>query len=255
MNAETTKSGGLGHGWRLALSALERYGVVIAFVALFGYNAITQSDTFLKPENLRNLLNQNAAIGVIAVGMTLVIIAGGIDLSVGAVMAFGAAVGMLTMNALFEGGGNEVIAVIVGLATGIALGAACGLLNGLLVTIGRIPAFIVTLAGLIGFRSVTLAIAEGGEIRAANGLTALQTLGRGGLEIPGVVDFYGQPVVFYWNILIFFAVVIAGQLLLSRTRMGRHFIAVGSNETAARYSGISSRHRTKNRELVGNRRF
>ena len=83
---------------------LERFGVVIAFIALFAYNAITQPDTFLKPENLRNLLNQNADIGVIAVGMTLVIIAGGIDLSVGAVMAFGAAVGMLTMNALFEGG-------------------------------------------------------------------------------------------------------------------------------------------------------
>ncbi len=253
MSDGTVNRSKVAEGWRLALAGLERFGVVIAFIALFGYNAITQSETFLKPENLRNLLNQNADIGVIAVGMTIVIIAGGIDLSVGAVMAFGAAVGMITMNALFDGGGvNEVLAVIVGLATGIGLGAACGLLNGLLVTIGRIPAFIVTLAGLIGFRSVTLAIAEGGEIRAADGLTALQTFGRGGLEIPGVLDYYGQPVVFYWNILIFFAVVIAGQLLLSRTRLGRHFIAVGSNETAARYSGIAvNRVRTWSYVLVG----
>jgi ribose transport system permease protein len=252
MSAGTNTQVGAARGWRLALSALERFGVVIAFVALFAYNAITQPDTFLKPENLRNLLNQNADIGVIAVGMTLVIIAGGIDLSVGAVMAFAAAVGMLTMNALFEGGSNETFSVVVGLATGIGLGAACGLLNGLLVTMGRIPAFIVTLAGLIGFRSVTLAIAEGGEIRAADGLTALQSFGRGGIDIPGVVDFYNQPVVFYWNILIFFAVVITGQLLLSRTRMGRHFIAVGSNEVAARYSGIPvNRVRTWSYVIVG----
>ena len=189
-----TDGGHVNTTWKLGLSTLERFGVVIAFIALFAYNAITQPETFLKPENLRNLLNQNADIGVIAVGMTLVIIAGGIDLSVGAVMAFAAAVGMITMNSLFEGSMNETLAVIIGLATGIGLGAACGLLNGLLVTIGRIPAFIVTLAGLIGFRSVTLAIAEGGEIRAADGLTALQTFGRGGLEIPGVLDYYDQPV-------------------------------------------------------------
>ena len=68
------------------------------FVGLFVFNAVWLGDDFLKPENLRNLLNQNAAVGVVAVGMTLVIIAGGIDLSVGAVMAFAAAVGMLTMN-------------------------------------------------------------------------------------------------------------------------------------------------------------
>ncbi len=66
MSERTGTQGGLGHGWRLALSTLERFGVVIAFVALFAYNAITQPDTFLKPENLRNLLNQNADIGVIA---------------------------------------------------------------------------------------------------------------------------------------------------------------------------------------------
>ncbi|MDC0429215.1 ABC transporter permease [Phycisphaerales bacterium] len=247
-----TDGGHVNTTWKLGLSTLERFGVVIAFIALFAYNAITQPETFLKPENLRNLLNQNADIGVIAVGMTLVIIAGGIDLSVGAVMAFAAAVGMITMNSLFEGSMNETLAVIIGLATGIGLGAACGLLNGLLVTIGRIPAFIVTLAGLIGFRSVTLAIAEGGEIRAADKLNALQTFGRDGFKIPGVLDYYDQPVVFYWNILIFFAVVIAGQLLLSRTRLGRHFIAVGSNEIAAKYSGIAvNRVRTWSYVLVG----
>ena len=111
----------------------------------------------------------------------------------------------------------------------------------------------MTLAGLIGFRSVTLAIAEGGEIRAADGLTALCRPSAGvGSTIPGVVDYYNQPVVFYWNILIFFAVVIAGQLLLSRTRMGRHLIAVGSNEVAARYSGIPvNRVRTWSYVIVG----
>ena len=87
-----TDGGHVNTTWKLGLSTLERFGVVLAFIALFAYNAITQPETFLKPENLRNLLNQNADIGVIAVGMTLVIITAGIDLSVGSVMALASAV-------------------------------------------------------------------------------------------------------------------------------------------------------------------
>ena len=228
------------------LDLLQNWGVLFAFVGLFVFNAIWQGDTFLKPENLRNLLNQNAAIGVVAVGMTLVIIAGGIDLSVGAVMAFAAAVAMIAMNALVPAATPEAsdpavsqaLVAVVGVAAALGVGVGCGLINGLLVTIGRIPAFIATLAGLIGFRSITLALAEGGEIRADPAITVVQAFGRDGLVIPGVVNQYDKPVVFYWSIIVFLVVVVLGQLLLSFTRLGRHFVAVGSNELAARYSGI-----------------
>lgn len=228
-----------GAGLRM-LDFLERYGVLVAFALLFAFNAIWQGEVFLKPESLRNLLNQNAATGIVAVGMTLVIIAGGIDLSVGAVMAFAAAVAMLSINGLIGPGGEgmgEAGAVWIGLATGLAVGAGCGAINGLMITVGRIPAFIATLAGLVGYRSVTLALAKGGEIRSASG-EFLQSLGRGGVPVPGVAVGSGQPLILPWSVVVLFAVVIAGQVLLSRTRLGRHLVAVGSNELAARYSGI-----------------
>lgn len=220
---------------------LERYGVLVAFVLLFAVNAVWQGEVFLKPESLRNLLNQNAAIGIVAVGMTLVIIAGGIDLSVGAVLAFSSAVGVLLLNRLVgeEGGGfSETAAVWIGLGTGVLVGAGCGLLNGALVVLGRIPPFIATLAGLVGFRSVALALAEGGEIRASGG-EVLQSIGRGGVPLPGVETANGRPIIVFWSILLLVATTILGQLLLSRTRLGRHLVAVGSNEVAARYSGIA----------------
>ncbi|MEE2971948.1 MAG: ABC transporter permease [Planctomycetota bacterium] len=222
----------------IALDLLQQYGVLIAFAGLFLFNSIWLGDDFLKPENLRNLLNQNAAVGIVAVGMTLVIIAGGIDLSVGAVMAFAAAVGMLTMNRLAGPESSQLVAAFAGLFAAVGVGIGCGLLNGLMVTVGKIPAFIATLAGLIGFRSITLALAEGGEIRADSAVTVVQDFGRDGFSIPGVVNAYDKPVVFYWTIIVFLAVVVVGQLLLSFTRLGRHFVAVGSNELAARYSGI-----------------
>jgi ribose transport system permease protein len=224
------------------LDLLQQYGVLVAFVGLFAFNAIWQNDVFLKPENLRNLLNQNAAVGIVAVGMTLVIVAGGIDLSVGAVMALAAAVGMLAMNDLRDmvdaEGAGQFVPLLAGFASAIGVGLACGALNGGLVTLGRIPAFIATLAGLIGFRSITLALAQSGEITADQAITAGQAIGRDGLAIPGVVNAYDKPVVFYWTILLFLVVGALGQLTLSRTRLGRHLVAVGSNELAARYSGV-----------------
>ncbi len=242
------------------LDLLQNWGVLIAFVGLFVFNAIWQGDTFLKPENIRNLLNQNAAIGVVAVGMTIVIIAGGIDLSVGAVMAFSAAVAMIAMNGVvqqFADGTSDpttvqILVAIAGCATALCIGVGCGLLNGLLVTIGRIPAFIATLAGLIGFRSITLALAEGGEIRADPAITIVQAFGREGITIPGLLNQYDKPIVFQWAILVLLATVVVGQLLLSYTRLGRHFVAIGSNELAARYSGVPvTRVRTWSYVLVG----
>jgi len=219
----------------------ERYGVIVAFLVLLVWNAVFAESAadFRRPENLRNILNQNAATGIVAVGMTLVIVAGGIDLAVGSVMALCGAVALVVANALALRGFGETSCVIAGLLAGLATGIACGTVNGLLVTLGRLPAFIATLGGLVGYRSITLALADAGEIRAAK-TDLLGAIGRGGIPvIPSTWMESGRTLTFTWNIILFFVVAIVGQVLLSRTRYGRHLVAVGGNETAARYSAVA----------------
>ncbi len=218
----------------------ERYGALVALLLLFGWNALFAENAavFRKPENLRNILNQNAATGIVAVGMTLVIVAGGIDLAVGSVMALAAAVALLAINAGIAAGLSEGVAVAGGLGIGLLTGLACGIVNGLLVTVGRLPAFIATLGGLVAYRSITLALADAGEIRS-DSQEVLSSIGRGGVPvIPGTWLESGRTLTFTWNIVLFFLVAALGSILLARTRYGRHLVAVGGNETAARYSAI-----------------
>lgn len=226
-------------GRRIA-DALERHGVLLALGLLIVWSAFFSegAETFRRPENLRNILNQNAATGVVAVGMTLVIVGGGIDLAVGSVMALAAAVAVMTTNALLASGMGEATAVWLGLGAGLATGGACGCVNGLLVTLGRLPSFIATLGGLVAYRSITLALADAGEIRSSS-QSVLQSLGRGGVPLlPGSWLESGRPLMVTWNILIFLLVAVLGQVALARTRFGRHLVAVGGNEVAARYSAI-----------------
>jgi ribose transport system permease protein len=231
-----------------AQDLLERYGVLVAFAVLFLWNALFADNAadFRTPENLRNILNQNATTGIVAVGMTLVIVAGGIDLSVGSIMALSGAVCLLVVNALLtvEPGQTALVgegmAVAIGLAAGLGAGLLCGGLNGVLVTLGRIPAFIATLGGFSAYRSITLALAEGGELRSASA-SVLNSLGRGGVPVlpAGVLGQDTRPFTITWNILLFLTVATIGHLLLARSRFGRHVVAVGGNETAARYSAIA----------------
>jgi ribose transport system permease protein len=232
---------GIAATFSLVTFLLERFGVIIAFVVLFGWNALLAENaaTFRSPENLRNMLNQNAATGIVAVGMTLVIVIGGIDLSVGSIMALAGAAGLLLMNSLLESGLSEWAAVVTAGGLAIGIGAACGALNGLLITIGRLPAFIATLGGLSAFRSITLAYANGGEVRADR-TEVLTLIGRGGVPIlPGKWLESGVPLLLYWNVILFLVIAVVGEVVLSRTRFGRHLVAVGGNELAARYSAIS----------------
>jgi len=155
------------------------------------------------------------------------------------VMALCGAVALVVANALALRGFGETSCVIAGLFAGLATGIACGTVNGLLVTLGRLPAFIATLGGLVGYRSITLALADAGEIRAAK-TDLLGAIGRGGIPvIPSTWMESGRTLTFTWNIILFFVVAIVGQVLLSRTRYGRHLVAVGGNETAARYSAVA----------------
>lgn len=220
---------------------LQRYGVIAAFIALVAWNAglAENAEIFRRPENVRNILNQNAAMGIVAVGMTLVIVAGGIDLAVGSVVALAGTVALLVANVLVGREFAEPLAIAIGFAAGLGTGLLCGALNGALVTVGRIPPFIATLGGLVGYRSIALALADAGEIRAAK-TGVLESVGRGGIPaVPGDWLASGRPLVLFWNIVVFLLVAIVGQIVLSRTRYGRHLIAVGGNEIAARYSGIA----------------
>lgn len=231
---------------------LERWGVVVAFVLLFGASFWNQGFDFLNAENIRALLNSNAPVGILAVGMTLVIVSAGIDLSVGSMVVLSAAIGLTCVNRLIGNEWSEAGAVWMGVATTLLVGLAAGALNGALVVFGRIAPFIATLGGLAAYRSMALAIAEAGEIRSKSD-TLFRRFGREGIPLGwesqsvdgaepvfrGLLNSAGKPLTLPYSVLVFFAVAIIAQWFLSRSRFGRHLVAVGANETAARYAGIS----------------
>ncbi|MBS1724152.1 MAG: ABC transporter permease [Armatimonadetes bacterium] len=217
---------------------MQRNGVVVAFVLLFAVNAIWQHEVFLQPENLKNLLNQNVAVGIIAVGMTIVIATGGIDLSVGSGMALAAGLGVWMLNKSM--GGGEGAAAGYAVLTCLLTGGILGALNGFLVAYGKIAPFVATLVGLVGFRSLVLALAEGGEIRSSSA-TIYPGLGKDGIPLPFLQVGGGQPLVITWGIVLFFLAAGFASLLVNRSTFGRNVLAVGSNETAAFYAGVDTR--------------
>ncbi len=216
---------------------LQRWGVIVAFGILFAVSSWRQGFDFCNAENFRALLNSNAPVGILAIGMTLVIISGGIDLSVGSMVVLAAAMGITAMNALIDGSTSELNAVLIGGVATVLAGVAAGSINGVLIVFGRIAPFIATLGGLAAFRSMSLAIADAGEIRSSSA-TLFSALGRGGVPLPGLENAAGKPLTLSYSTVIFFALAAAAQWMLSRARLGRHIIAVGANETAARYAGL-----------------
>lgn len=201
----------------------DRYAAVAALAALVIVSSLL-SPYFLTPQNLLNILRQVSYTGIIALGMTFVIIAGGIDLSVGSVAAFVGSLAVLSLNASVEAGAAQWIAVTVAIAVAIGSGGVCGLANGLLVTKGRIAPFIVTLGTMAIFRSLSLYMADAGEFRSAS--QAFGDLGSAavaGLPFPAL------------SLLILAAAL---SFALKSTRYGRYVRAVGSNARVARYSAI-----------------
>jgi len=205
---------------------LKLYGPFLALAALILLGTLV-NPVFLSPGNIVNVLTRTAFIGIIAIGATFVITAGAIDLSVGSMAALAAGVSIMTMNALAPQLGSEVAVVLVGVAVSLGLCAAAGLVNGLLVTKGRIEAFIVTLGTMGIFRSLVTYFADGGTLSLAS---PIRTVYR--------PVYYGGIAGISYPILAFGAAALAGALLLYRTRFGRYCAAIGSNEEVARYSSI-----------------
>jgi ribose/xylose/arabinose/galactoside ABC-type transport system permease subunit len=181
------------------------------------------SPYFLTVSNLLNVLEQTAINAVIAVGMTFVIVSGGIDLSVGSMVAFA---GVLLASAL-----QAPLPVGVAIAAGVVAGAACGAVNGLLITLGRLPPFIATLGMMSVARGAALVFTSG---RPVSGFEAefrsLATARVMGIPAP---------------VLVAAAVYVIAHVLLTRTRFGRYVYAIGGNEEATRLSGVAVRfHKT-----------
>lgn len=199
---------------RLRLTTLRDYGIVTAFLALFIALSFA-SDAFLSKANLLNILAQTAPIGIIACGSTLVIIAGGFDLSVGAIFAIAGVVAAKVANSVDP---------IVGLAAGVVAGLLIGVINGGLVTVLRINTFIATLASGFVIRGVATLITGGFLISVT--AESFSTIGRE--EILDVKI----------SVYIFLAIIALTWFLLTRTAFGRYIFAVGGNPEAARLSGI-----------------
>ncbi|MTE17850.1 ABC transporter permease [Streptomyces sp. TRM43335] len=203
------------------LHHLSLFGVLAVLVAV---GAVTVPEQFLSTGNLQLVLTQASVIGVVTVGVTFVIIGGGIDLSVGAIVALASVWATTVATQEFGLGGMLLCALLVGLG--------CGLVNGVLVAYGPMVPFIATLAMLASARGLALQISDG-KTQVVE-VDAVLELGLRDAYVLGV-----PPLV-----LIFAAVTLAGWLLLGRTTFGRRTVAVGGNAEAARLAGIDvRRHR------------
>ncbi|WP_435839988.1 ABC transporter permease [Streptomyces chilikensis] len=203
---------------RLDVRTLSLLGVLAALVVAGG---VTRPEAFLDVDNLRLVLTQASVIGVVTVGMTFVITAGGIDLSVGAIVALASVWATTVATQEFGFAGILFTSVVVGLG--------CGLVNGALIAYGAMVPFIATLAMFASARGLALLITEGRTQRVT--VDGVLDLGSRDAYVLGV-----PPLV-----LVFAAVTVVGWLLLNRTTFGRRTVAVGGNAEAARLAGIDVR--------------
>ena len=191
------------------------YGALAALVLLLVVN-IAFTPGFAAIDNFRNLLVQVTPTMLVAIGMTFVISTGGIDLSVGSVMAIASAVAAVSLD---YGAGTAI-------ALGLIVGAAVGAFSGALISGFKIQPIIITLAVLIAGRGVAQVISNGGQLIPFSD-ASFEFLGKG--------DLFGIP----FQIILLIAVILLTIFFFRSTIFGRYVIAVGGNEKAARLSGIS----------------
>lgn len=194
---------------------LRNYGIVWVALLLFALLAVT-TPAFLSVDNLRNIMDQQAVTLIVAVFATIVLISGGFDVSLSAVYILAPLVALRVQDTFGSGWALMLI--------GAAVGLACGLLNGLVVSKGRINAFIATLATSLIFFGLAYLVSDGSILRLGNvDLRAIATT-----RILGITSAT-------W---IAIACVAIAWILLERTRFGRYVFAVGGNREAARLAGV-----------------
>ncbi len=196
---------------------LSKYKSLIGFFALCIIISII-TPRFLTLANITNVLTQISVNAIIAVGMTFVILTGGIDLSVGSILAISGAVAASIVKTT----GSVPLAVLAALIIGIII----GLFNGVIISKGKVQAFIVTLASMTVFRGITYVFTNGTPISGLG--TAFGSIGNkklGFLPVP---------------VIITLVIVLIAYYVLSQTRFGRYLYALGGNEDSARLSGINT---------------
>ena len=195
---------------------LHRFGLLLV-ILLVGLALSLSTDTFLSVANFTNVARQVSINGILAVGVTFVLLTGGVDLSLGSVVALSGVV-----CALFAHPGEHALLVPIGM--GLLTGGLCGLLNGVLVTRGGIAPFIVTL----------------GMMTVARGLALILSGGKPVADMtPALTDLAGDVGPLPIPLLCFALVALVSWVFLGRFRLGRHLYAVGGNEPAARAAGVS----------------
>jgi inositol transport system permease protein len=194
---------------------LHRFGLLLV-ILFVGLALSLLTDTFLSVANFTNVARQISINGILAVGVTFVLLTAGVDLSLGSVVALSG-----VACATFAHPGDH--SVFVPIAVGLLTGTACGLVNGVLVTRGGVAPFIVTLGMMTIARGLALIFSGGRPVAGmSNELTALAG------------DFLGIPI----PVLCFAGVAAAAWFFLRNFRLGRHIYAVGGNENAARAAGV-----------------
>jgi ribose transport system permease protein len=194
---------------------LQEMALPVVVILLLVAGTIADRDQFLTRDNLLTVFTQVSVVGVVAVGMTFVIATGGIDLSVGSMLAAAAIAGGLA-------GDEQSLPFMLG---ALGFGLLLGLVNGVAIAYGRIVPFIATLAMFAGARGLALWMSDKTPISLLD-LDVVRDLGRG--RVAGIPT----------AAIVFVAVTAIGWVLLNRTRYGRHVVAVGGNREAARMAGI-----------------
>ena len=204
----------------LSGSAGRNIGLIIALAVLFIVGAVTSGERFLNLENVLTILRYASIIGVISVGVTFVIISGGIDLSVGSVMGLSTVLASLTAVQLAATNSSWLLMVAVALAVGIT----AGVINGVIIAYGNVVAFIATFAMLVAARGAAELI-SGRSTQIVTNRDFLSVMRSNVLGVPLLI----------W---IFLLVAAVGWFLLNRTTFGRRTVAIGGNLEASRLAGI-----------------
>jgi ribose transport system permease protein len=220
------------------LTLLNKFGPLLGLILVYVLFVIIGPDSFSSLRNLETILRQATIVGIASLGMTMIIILGGIDLSVGSIVALSSVViasllgGMVDVpvgGTLFDVNAGAGVALLAALA-GIGVGMLCGFVNGLIITRLKVVPFIVTLGTLLLVRGAAKGIAHEQKVNAPlswlNDLLATRPRGEIGTLLPVGV----------WLLII---LLIALVIFLRYTRTGRHIYAIGSNEQTANLCGIS----------------
>lgn len=198
-------------------NVFQKLGPLIGLILISIILSVMSSD-FLTVNNIFNVLRQVSINALIAFGMTFVILTGGIDLSVGSILALSSA---LTAGML-AGGIDPILALLIGLISGAAMGAA----NGLIITKGKVAPFIATLATMTIYRGFTLVYTEGRPITGLSDAVTFQMLGKGyflGIPFPVITMLIAYAILYF---------------ILKKTTFGRGVYAIGGNEEASLLSGL-----------------